>query len=61
MQDTQKREIIKKALEEANNDIVNALVKGERVEVMSIKDGIRATEIKRKEIKKIQVGGNEKC
>lgn len=51
MQNSQKREIIKKALEEANDDIVNALVKGERVEVMSIKDGIRAAEIKRKEIK----------
>lgn len=51
MQNVQKQEIIKKALEEANDDIVNALAKGERVEVMAIKDGIRAMEIKRKEIK----------
>lgn len=51
MQDTQKREIIKKALEEVVDDMTDVLVRGNRTEIIPIKDGIRTIEIKRKEIK----------
>lgn len=50
MQDTQKREIIKKALEEVVDDMTDVLVRGNRTEIIPIKDGIRTIEIKRKEI-----------